>query len=63
MQQDQEEKRQSKTGEAPDLVIPPEWIEKQRKNVQEKELLQRGAPQWQPYYREKSQEYIRKSQP
>jgi hypothetical protein len=44
-------------------VIPPEWIEKQRKNVQEKELLQRGAPQWQPYYREKSQEYIRKSQP
>lgn len=63
MQQDQEDKRQSKTGEAPDLVIPPEWIEKQRKNVQEKELLQRGAPQWQPYYREKSQEYMRKSQP
>lgn len=62
-QQDQEDKRQSKTGEAPELVIPPEWIEKQRKNVKEKELLQRGAPQWQPYYRQKSQEYIRKSQP
>lgn len=59
LKQDQEDKRESKTATKTDLVVPPEWIEKQRKKVEEKEKLQRGAPQWQPYYRQKSEEYLK----
>ena len=62
MKQDQEDKRESNTSKNPDLVIPPDWIEKQRKKAEEKEKLQKGAPQWKPYYRQKSEEYLRKSQ-
>jgi len=60
LKHDQEEQRESKTAPKIDLVVPPEWIEKQRKKAEEKELLQRGAPQWQPYYRQKSEEYLKR---
>ena len=59
LKQDQEDNRESKTATKTDLVVPPEWIEKQRKKIEEKEKLQRGAPQWQPYYRQKSEEYLK----
>jgi hypothetical protein len=59
MQQDQDENRQSKTGTVTDWVIPPDWIEKQRKKIQEQEQLQRANPQWQPYFQKKSEEYMR----
>ena len=60
MKQDQEEKRESNTAKKPELVVPPEWMDKQRQKVEEREQLQKGAPQWQPYYRKKSEVYLRK---
>jgi len=60
MKQDQEENRESNAAKKPELIVPPEWIEKQRQRVEEREQLQKGAPQWQPYYRKKSELYLRK---
>lgn len=59
LKQRQDEQRQSKSPENTQFDIPLDWIESQRKKLSEKEQLKRANPQWRPYYRNKSESYLR----
>lgn len=59
LKQGDEEQRKSNKGEQTPTSIPLEMIERNKKKLQEKELLRRTPPNLSPYYKEKVDEYLR----
>ena len=59
MKQGDEEQRKSNKGEQLPTAIPLEMIERNKKKLQEKELLRRTPPNLSPYYKLKVDEYLK----
>ncbi len=58
MKQGDDEQRKSNKGDQMPAVIPLEVIERNKKKLQEKEMLRKSPPNLSPYYKNKVEEYL-----
>ena len=58
MKQGDDEQRKANKGEQMPVVIPLEMIERNKKKLQEKEMLRKTPPNLSPYYKQKVEEYL-----